>query len=57
MTTKHSWQEYLQQCGFNPNDAPFSPIKPEWASFPIIRCIRDWEKQTDKHYINKEPQL
>ena len=46
------WAAHLKANGFDWTEAPFTPLKPEWESFPIVKCIREWEAMYKKPYIN-----
>ena len=46
------WRRYLREHGFDPADAPYSPIAKEWETFPIVRAIRKWEQLTGKLYCH-----
>jgi hypothetical protein len=42
----------LVSAGFDPNEAPYTPILEAWEVFPIVLAIRHWEKQTGFVYTN-----
>ena len=40
----------MNKRGFSISDCPACEIQPEWESFPIIRAIRELEKELDVKY-------
>jgi hypothetical protein len=49
-TTTLDWGEYLTDQGLDPSDAPYTPIMQEWEQYPIVQCIRLWERLTGQTY-------
>lgn len=43
-------KKVIEQKGFSMNDCPYTPIKKEWEQFPIIKAIRQAEKETRLTY-------
>ena len=54
LNDKPIWASHLEANGFDWHDAPYTPLKPEWEDFPIIKCIREWEALHRRPYINEE---
>lgn len=57
MSNNIGWREYLITQGMDPGDAPYTPIRPGWEAFPIIKAIRRWEKLTKGKYVNAAPEV
>jgi len=50
MTPSIIFIQKLAEKGFSLYDCPYSPIRPEWECFPIVKAIRQIEKETGERY-------
>lgn len=47
-----SFKSALRELGYDWLDAPLTPLLPDWEAFPIVRAIRQVEKNTGELYQN-----
>ncbi|MCP1674398.1 hypothetical protein J2T57_001500 [Natronocella acetinitrilica] len=50
MTDLTRIREHIERQGFGWEDCPYTPIRPEWESFPIVEAIRAAEAATGDVY-------
>lgn len=46
-------KKYVEDNGFFIGECPYTPIHEQWEQYPLVKCIRQAEKELGIKYIHE----